>query len=139
MQAEQADLEQKNHELADALRLKANSLAATTKAYQSLKAQVMATTMADAASQEAEHGMMPSRRDRIIDRVPGVRMGNAANFGPVSGSQQTAGGRVHMRDNSRSSGGGQQQGGVNLGPSLTNHLRARMNTGREYNFFKRLS
>lgn len=131
MHAEQTSLEAKNQELVDCYREKSKAYANTQKMYQSLKAQVMATQVADAASYEAAHAVHPAaRRDRVLDRLPGTRTGSAANF---SQAQQAGQGRVHQRNDSQSSGSGQQQRGINLHPSFSNHLRARVNSGRTLN------
>jgi hypothetical protein len=133
MQAEQTSLEKKHQDLAEAFRDKTKAHAQTVKMYQSLKAQVMASQVANAAGDEAEYTLQTARRDRFIDRVPGARTGSAANYSQMGASRQPGGGRLHHRDNSRSSGsGGQQQTGISLGPPFANHLRARVQAGREF-------
>jgi hypothetical protein len=144
MQAEQASLEAKNHELVEAFKEKTKSQQQTQKLYQSLKAQVMASHIAHAAGDEAEFTLQTARGDRFIDRLPGTRTGTA-NYSQMGHSQQTSGGRLHHRENSRSSrsSGRQQQqqqqqaGGIHLGPPFNNsHLQGRglggrVHTGRE--------
>ncbi|KAF1837571.1 hypothetical protein BDW02DRAFT_586535 [Decorospora gaudefroyi] len=133
MQAEQASLETKNHELADAFKEKTKSQQQTQKLYQSLKAQVMASHVAHAAGDEAEYTLQTGRGDRYIDRLPGTRMGSA-NYSQMGMSQQSGGGRLHNRDVSRSSGSSgrqqqqqqqQQQGRVHLGPPFNSQLQGR--------------
>jgi hypothetical protein len=129
MQAEHAVLEEKNHELSDAFKQKAHALQHTTKLYQSLKAQVMASHVATAAGDEAEMTLQTARGDRFIDRLPGTRIGNAYN--QVGASQRAGGGRPHNRNHSRSSGSsGQQQGGIGLGHRYAPHLQGRGLGGR---------
>jgi hypothetical protein len=146
MQAEQASLEAKNHELVEAYKEKTKSQQQTQKLYQSLKAQVMASHVAHAAGDEAEFTLQTARGDRFIDRLPGTRTGTA-NYSQVGMSQQVGGGRPHNRENSRSSGGSgrqqqQQQGsGIHLGPPFSNSqlqrrgLGGRVHTGRKSCFF----
>lgn len=133
MQAEQASLENKNHGLADAFKEKTRSLQQTTKLYQSLKAQVMASHVANAAGDEAEFTLHSSRGDRFIDRLPGTRT-STTNFGQAGVSQQTSSGRPHNRNDSRSSrsSGGQQLGGIRVGPAYTSQLQGRDLGGRVY-------
>ena len=142
MQAEQASLEAKNHELVEAFKEKTKSQQQTQKLYQSLKAQVMASHVAHAAGDEAEFTLQTARGDRFIDRLPGTRTGTA-NYSQMGHSQQTGGGRLHHRENSRSSesSGRQQQqqqgGGIHLGPPFHNSqlhgrgLGGRVSTGRK--------
>jgi hypothetical protein len=136
MQAEQTVLEGKNHELSDAFKQKAHSLQHTTKLYQALKAQVMASHVATAAGDEAEMTLQTARADRFIDRLPGTRVGSS-NYNQLGG-QRMGGGRPHDRNDSRSSGSsGQQQGGIGLGhryaPHLQGHgLSGRGGTGRKF-------
>jgi hypothetical protein len=137
MQAEQTVLEEKNHELGDALKQKAHSLQHTIKLYQALKAQVMASHVATAAGDEAEMTLQTVRANRFIDRFPGTRTGSS-NYTQMGTSQRIGGGRPHNRDDSRSSGSsGQQQGGLGLGhryaPHLQGHgLGGRRGTGRKF-------
>ena len=132
MQAEQASLEAKNHELVDAFKEKTRSQQQTQKLYQALKAQVMASHVANAAGDEAEFTLQSVRGDRFIDRLPGTRT-STANFGQAGVGQQTSSGRPHNRDNSRSSrSGGQQLGGIRIGPSYTSHLQGRDSGGRVF-------
>ncbi|KAF1941786.1 hypothetical protein EJ02DRAFT_346880 [Clathrospora elynae] len=139
MQAEQASLEGKNHELADAYMQKTKAHQQTQKLYQSLKAQVMASHIANAAGDEADYTLQTARGDRFVDRFPGTRTGTA-NYGQVGAGQQGGGGsgRLHNREHSHSSGSSgrqQQQGGVHLGPPFRPYsqgrgLRSRVHTGQ---------
>ncbi|KAL6703246.1 hypothetical protein ACN47E_010034 [Coniothyrium glycines] len=130
MQAEQAVLEEKNHSLASINREKAKAQARTQQLYQTLKARVMASQVADAAGNEVQQGLPVSRRDHHINRLPGTRIGSAANYIPSAADQQTNVGKSHYRDTSRSSSNGQQHGGISIGPPFPAHLRARMHTGQ---------
>jgi hypothetical protein len=137
MQAEQTVLEEKNHELGDAFKQKAHSLQHTMKLYQALKAQVMASHVATAAGDEAEMTLQTGRTDRFIERLPGTRIGSS-NFNQM-GSQRMGGGRLHNRDDSRSSGssGQQQGGGIGLSHRYAPHLQgqslgSRRGTGRKF-------
>ncbi|KAL5114662.1 hypothetical protein ACEQ8H_007456 [Pleosporales sp. CAS-2024a] len=128
MQREQAILEEKNHELGDAFTQKARALQQTTKLYQALKAQVMASHVADAAGNEA-------RGDRFIDRMPGTRTGTAqyTQTGPAQGVGRA---RYHNRGDSKSSGSnGQQRQGIGIKQHYPVHLQRRamgdgIDTGR---------
>lgn len=140
MQAEQASLEQKNHELVDAFREKSKAQQQLQKLYQSLKAQVMATHVANAAGDEADFTLHTARGDRFVDRLPGTRTGTA-NLSQLSASQHHGGrGRHHNRDGSGSSGSsGQQRGGVGLGFQWNTQLKGRgpggqLHTGRKCPF-----
>lgn len=126
MQAEQASLEDKNHELGEAYKEKARAQQQTLKLYQGLKAQVMASQVAHAAGDEAHYTLQTARRDRFIDRLPGTRTGTA-NYSQMAMSQQMGSGRLHERDDSRSSGssGLQRQSGVQQGPPFLAHLPGR--------------
>lgn len=134
MHTEYAALESKNHELSNAFRQKAQSLQHTTKQYQALKAQVMASHVATAAGDEAEITLQTARGDRFIDRLPGTRRGTA-NYS--QGGQHISGDRAHGRYDSRSSdSSGQQRGGIGLAHSFAPHLHGRglggrAGTGRE--------
>ncbi|KAF2661351.1 hypothetical protein K491DRAFT_710928 [Lophiostoma macrostomum CBS 122681] len=140
MQVEQASLEHKNHELSDAFRDKARAQQQIQKLYQSLKAQVMASHVANAAGDEADYALHTARPDRSVERLPGTRTGtaNLSQFGV--GNQQRGDGRRHNRDGSGSSGGrgdGQHRGGgIGLGPAWNSQAQAhglggRVYTGRE--------
>ncbi|CAO2650602.1 Nn.00g018940.m01.CDS01 [Neocucurbitaria sp. VM-36] len=130
--AEQTSLEAKNHELVDAFKEKTRSQQQTQKLYQSLKAQVMASHVANAAGDEAEFTLQSVRGDRFIDRLPGTRT-STGNFGQAGVGQQTSSGRPHNRDNSRSSrSGGQQIGGIRIGPTYTSHLQGRDSGSRVF-------
>jgi hypothetical protein len=134
MQAEQASLEAKNHELVDAFKEKSKSQQHIQKLYQSLKAQVMASHVATAAGDEAELTLQSARGDRFIERLPGTRTGTA-NYRQMGMNQ--GGGRPYNRADSRSSGSsGQQRGGVGIGPVYASHLQGRglgrTGTGRKF-------
>ncbi|KAF2131486.1 hypothetical protein P153DRAFT_286395 [Dothidotthia symphoricarpi CBS 119687] len=124
MQAEQTTLEANNHELSDAFQKKARAHQQAQNLYQTLKAQVMASHVANAAGDEAEMTIQTARGDRFIDRVPGARTGSA-NFNLMGvGNQQSR--RQHNRAGSGSSGSsGQQRGGVGLGPMYASQLQGR--------------
>ncbi|KAI4912441.1 hypothetical protein J4E90_005845 [Alternaria incomplexa] len=126
MQAEQEDLEDKNHQLQKAFKEKTKAHAQTQAHYQQLKSKVMATEVAHAAGDEAAYTIQTARGDRFIDRLPGTRTGTA-NYSQMNMSQQAGGGKPHNRDFSRSSGssGRQQQGGVHLGPPFDPQLQRR--------------
>jgi hypothetical protein len=137
MQVEQTVLEEKNHELRDAFKQKAHSLQHTTKLYQALKAQVMASHIATAAGDEAEMTLQTARADRFVERLPGTRIGSS--YYNQTGRRQMGGGRSHNRDDSRSSGssGQQQGGGIGLGHRYAPHLQgqslgSRRGTGRKF-------
>lgn len=138
MQAEYTSLEAKNHELGDAFKEKSRSQQHIQKLYQSLKAQVMASQVANAAGDEAEHALQTARADRFIDRIPGTGIGSAANFPQFGSNLQRATGRSHERTNSRSSGeGAAQRMGAGIGPSYASHLQgghlgSRTGTGRKF-------
>jgi hypothetical protein len=109
MQTEQASLEQKNHELVDAFREKSRAQQQMQKLYQSLKAQVMASHVANAAGDEADLTLHTARADRFVDRIPGARTGTGNFSQPGMGNQQARGGNgQHNRNGSGSSGGGEQ-------------------------------
>jgi hypothetical protein len=130
MQAEHTVFEEKNHELSDAFKQKAYALQHTTKLYQALKAQVMASHVATAAGDEAELTLQTARGDRFIDRLPGTRVGSAA-YNQMGASQRTGSGIAHHRDDSRSSGSsGQQRGGIGLGHRYAPQLQGRGLGGR---------
>ncbi|KAI8936492.1 hypothetical protein NX059_006897 [Plenodomus lindquistii] len=131
MQAEQASLVDKNQELANAFQGKAKSLAATQKMYQALKAQVMASQVANAAGDEAEHALNTARSDHFISRLPGARI-STANFNQMRDRQQASNKRPHERNHSGSSGSSTQQqpGGIGVGPSYRSHLQGRGLGGR---------
>ena len=135
MQAEQQSLEQKNHELVDAFREKSRAQQQMQKLYQSLKAQVMASHVANAADDEANFTLQTVRPDRFVDKLPGTRSGTANMSHFSVGNQQRGAGGRHNRDGSGSSGsgGGQQRGGgIGLGPSWNGQSQARGLGGRVY-------
>lgn len=138
MQAEQAALEAKNQDLSDNLHKKSKAHQQSQKMYQSLKAQVMASHIANAACDEAEMTSQTARGDRFTDRLPGVRT-STANYSRMGvGHQQ--GRRQHSRVESGSSGSSnQQRGGIGLGPTYAPHLQghglgSRGFAGRELSF-----
>ncbi|KAF2472159.1 uncharacterized protein BDR25DRAFT_221303 [Lindgomyces ingoldianus] len=132
MQAEQASLEQKNHELVEAFQQKSRAQQQVQKLYQSLKAQVMASHVANAAGEEASISLHTARSDRFIDRIPGTRAGTA-NFSQPSNPQQARAGRQHNMDGSRSSdSGGAQRGGINLGPAWNSQVQGQGLGSRGY-------
>lgn len=133
MQAEQASLVSKNQELANAFKERAKALSQTQKMYQALKAQVMASQVANAAGDEAEYALNTARGHRFIDRLPGARIGSA-NFHRMADRQQGHK-RAHDRNHSRSSGSsGHLQSGVvgGAGPSFASHLQGRGLDGRNF-------
>ncbi|KAI9686254.1 MAG: hypothetical protein M1822_003910 [Bathelium mastoideum] len=69
MQIEQKNLEQKNHELMEAYKDKSRNQQQVQKLYQSLKAQVMASQVASAASDDAENAIHTVASNRFIDRI----------------------------------------------------------------------
>ncbi|KAH7414195.1 RXT2-like protein [Phaeosphaeria sp. MPI-PUGE-AT-0046c] len=128
MHVEYTALESKNHELSTAFKQKAQSLQRTTKQYQALKAQVMASHVATAAGDEAEITLQTARGDRFIDKLPGTRRGTAIYS---QAGQHIGGDRAHGRNDSRSSdSSGQQRGGMGLGHSFAPPLQGRRLGGR---------
>lgn len=127
MQIEQTNLEQKNHDLVEAFREKSRTQQQVQKLYQSLKAQVMASHVATAATDEAEHALHTARGNRYVDKIPGTRSGipNLSQYG----TNAHGGGKRHNRDGSGSSGGGggQRHGqglsSVGIGPSWSSHTQ----------------
>lgn len=128
MHVEYTALESKNHELSGAFKQKAQALQHTTKQYQALKAQVMASHVATAAGDEADITLQTARGDRFIDRLPGTRRGTA-NYSQTG--QHMGGDTSHGRNDSRSSGSSEQQrGGIGLGHSYASHSQGRGLNGR---------
>lgn len=119
MQTEQASLEAKNHELVAAFKEKTKSQQQTQKLYQSLKAQVMASHIANVAGNEAEFTLQTARGDRI-DRLPGTRT-STTRLSQIGVGQQTGSGRPHNRVHSRisASSGRQEQSGIGFGQPHT--------------------
>lgn len=101
MQDDHAALEAKNHELYDAFRDKGRAQQHLQKLYQALKAQVMASHVANAAGNEADIALDTVRSDRFVNRLPGARVGTA-NLGQ-SGLHQQGRQDRHRRDDSASS------------------------------------
>ncbi|KAH7085724.1 RXT2-like protein [Paraphoma chrysanthemicola] len=115
MHVEQTALESRNEELAKAFEDKCRAQQQTQRLYQSLKAQVMASHVANAAGDEAEMAIHTAHGDRFIDRLPGTRTGSVS-FAQLGMSQHPTGGRQDNRADSKSSGNaGQQQGGIGMG------------------------
>lgn len=106
-QTEQSNLGQKNRELVDAFREKSKTQQQTQKLYQSLKAQVMASQVATAATDEAENTIHTASRDRFVDRIPGTHRGLQQHFNQFNVGYP--GGRRHDRQGSSSSGGNEGQ------------------------------
>lgn len=126
MHMEHKNLEQKNHDLVEAFREKSKTQQQIQKLYQSLKAQVMASHVATAATNEAEHTIHAATRDRFVDRIPGTRSGLQQHFNQFSLDPQ-GNGRNHNRRESGSSGGSGGQGRAaqnsGLGPSWTSQAQ----------------
>ena len=101
-QVEREELEGKNNELSSAYLEKAKALARQKKMYDTLKGQVMASQVAVAAGDEAEHTLQTVRGNRSLDRMPGVRSGTGVYSHPGV-MQHPGGGRVHNRQGSGSS------------------------------------
>jgi hypothetical protein len=139
MQADQGTLEAKNHELIDAFREKSRAQQQLQKLYQSLKAQVMASHVANAAGDEAEYALQHTvRGDRFVDKLPGARTGTGTFSQPNLANRQGGRQRYYNRDGSNSSGssGQPKAGGIGLGPvgNSQSHgygLGARGYTGRK--------
>lgn len=126
-QADQDALESKNNDLSTAYADKSKAFQRSQKLYQSLKQQVMASQVAVAAGDEAEHTVQTARGNRFVDRMPGVKTGTRVYTHP-SAMQQHGGNVSHIRQGSGSSGSsGQQRGGVGLGlaPTYTSQLQGR--------------
>lgn len=124
MREEQESLEQKNQELLGAFRDKCKAQQQIQKLYQSLKAQVMASQVVNAAGDEADFALNSVRVDRFVDRIPGARSGNAT-LGQLAANQQSEA-RQHIRAGSGSSGNGtQQRSGLANGPPWHSHLQTR--------------
>ncbi|KAL1599627.1 hypothetical protein SLS60_007430 [Paraconiothyrium brasiliense] len=141
MYEEQASLEQNNEELSNAFRARTKAHQQTQKMYQALKAQVMATHVANAAGEEVDHAMHTIRQgDRFVDKLPGTRSGTA-NLNQLGTNQQRGGGRLHNRDPSGSSGSSGQQrlgGRLQFNPQLQQRVfGGRTNTSRKSVFLQR--
>ncbi|KAF2447958.1 hypothetical protein P171DRAFT_235289 [Karstenula rhodostoma CBS 690.94] len=124
MQEEHASLEQSYQELDNAFREKTKTHQRDRRIYESLKAQVMATQVANAAGEEVNHTMHSIRQgDRFIDKIPGTRSGTA-NLNQLGLNQQRGGGRLHNRAGSGSSGSsGQRTGGrLQFNPQLQSRI-----------------
>ncbi|OCK86387.1 hypothetical protein K432DRAFT_284568 [Lepidopterella palustris CBS 459.81] len=143
MHMEHKNLEQKNHDLVEAFREKSKTQQQIQKLYQSLKAQVMASHVATAATNEAEHTIHAATRDRFVDRIPGTRSGLQQHFNQFSLDPQ-GNGRNHNRRESGSSGGSGGQGRAaqnsGLGPSWTSQAQNARNwtSRKQFNRFQDL-
>ncbi|KAF2267031.1 hypothetical protein CC78DRAFT_531116 [Lojkania enalia] len=132
MHVEQVSLEQKNHELVDAFREKNRTQQQVQKLYQSLKAQVMASHVAHAAGDEADYTLQTARGDRFVDRLPGTRV-STGNLNQLSvGAGQGAGRRHNRSGGSAGGAGGQQRGGIGLGPAWNSQSQGAGFGGRIY-------
>lgn len=112
MQADQKGLEQKNHELMEAFKEKSRSQQQVQKLYQSLKAQVMASQVASAASDDAENAINTVASNRSINHV-----GNHSlrNRGPPFSADSLPINKNHHRNGSFGSGGdGRERAGSGL-------------------------
>ena len=78
MQAEQTQLETNNAELINAYQEKSRAQQQLQRVYQALKAQVMATRVANAAGNEVDNALQSARGDRFVDKLPGARAGVAS-------------------------------------------------------------
>ncbi|KAF2706851.1 Clavaminate synthase-like protein [Pleomassaria siparia CBS 279.74] len=130
MQTELTGLEEKNIELANALKEKSRAHQQTQKQYQALKAHGMLSHVAHAASDQASFAINTVRGDRFVDRIPGARTGTV-NFGHVGAFQQHGGRKRQERGGSGSSGSVGQGGGIGLGPVWNSH-HAQGQQGRVY-------
>ena len=72
--------------------------------YQSLKAQVMASRVVNAAGDEVDMALNTVSGDRFVDRIPGVRTGTGG-FTQQDMGDPMARGRTHRPNESISSGG----------------------------------
>jgi hypothetical protein len=95
----------------------------------------MATQVANAAGEEVDHAMQSIRQgDRFVDKIPGMRSGTV-NLNQLGTNQQRAGGRLHNRGGSGSSGSsGQPNGGrLQFNPQLQSRVfGGRTNTSRKF-------
>jgi E3 ubiquitin-protein ligase CCNP1IP1 len=91
----------------DAFREKSKTQQQTQKLYQSLKAQVMASQVATAATDEAENTIYTASRDRFVDRIPGARSDLQKHFNQFNVGDPD--GRRHDQQGSGSSGGNEGQ------------------------------
>lgn len=100
--------------------------------YNSLKAQVMATHVANAAGEEVDHTMQSIRQsDRFVDKLPGIRSGTVYVNQPGT-TQQHGIGQLHNRAGSGSSGSsGHQRLGSRL--QFDPQLQSRIFGGRNVN------
>ncbi|KAL5373391.1 hypothetical protein DPSP01_012749 [Paraphaeosphaeria sporulosa] len=128
MQEDQASLEQSYYNLDNTLRSKTKAHQHDRRAYESLKAQVMATQVVSAAGEEVDNTMHSIRQgDRFINKMPGTRTGTA-HLSQLGLNQQDGGGRLHNRAGSGSSGNGEQRIGGR--PPLKPQLQSRAFGGR---------
>lgn len=128
MQAEQAALEHKNIELAEAFREKAQRQQQLQKLYQNLKAQLMSSRVVNAAGDKADMTIHNTARgDRYVNRIPGMRTG-ATNLGQYGAGVDGLGGdrmtgatqRPHNRQGSGSSGERDTGNAFGLGQTWNN-------------------
>jgi len=98
----------KNHELVTAFREKSKIHQQLQKAYQTLKAQVMASQVQTAASDDAEHTLRTAGAERFVDRLG--TGGGIARY-PTGRreverihSRQKSGGSINSADRQRSGG-----------------------------------
>jgi hypothetical protein len=127
MYAEKKDLEDKNSNLVEAFREKNKAQQRALRDYQSLKAKVMATTVANAAVDEADLTLHTVRGDRYVDRLPGARIGTA-HLSQLGANQSHSSGRHHHRGHSGSSGSNDhqnQRGGIGIAPQWSPQLQGR--------------
>lgn len=136
MQQDQLAVEEKNHELVNAFREKSKAQQQLQKLYQSLKAQVMASHVANAAGDEADFTLQAVRGDRFVNRIPGTRTGTANYSQPSVAPRQDGRQTYHNRGGSGSSGSGgrAQGGGIGLGHSQAKNCtqNGRVFTGRKW-------
>ncbi|KAF2842204.1 hypothetical protein M501DRAFT_927313 [Patellaria atrata CBS 101060] len=69
LQLEKKNLEQRNHELVEAYKEKSKTHSQTQKMYQNLKAQVLNSQAAAAATEDIEHHLQTATAQRFTDRI----------------------------------------------------------------------
>ena len=116
MQADQKNLEQKNHELMEAFKEKSRNQQQVQKLYQSLKAQVMASQVASAASDDADNAINTVASNRFIDHIGDT--GFRSRGPPFSADPLTIP-KKHQRVGSLGSGG---EDGERAGNNLTGRI-----------------
>ena len=93
--------------------------------YQSLKAQVMASAVADAAGVEADFAFQSVRADRLMNKLPGTRIGTT-NFSQFGLPRESRGRRRHKRTESGSSrDNGQRDAETNTGLAWNSNIQNR--------------